>query len=89
MMNNKKANAFAWITALGTLFIVGLLFVVLTNPITLIFNATNFTSNSTQYATTRSLLETTWSWWPALVLLGTLLWVFVQTLRRDTYGGYG
>jgi len=86
---NKKANAFAWITALATLFIVGLMFVILTNPIESIFNMTNYTGNYTPYNQTRSMLQTTWSWFPALVLLGVVLYVIIQTLRHDTYGGYG
>lgn len=85
---NKKGNAFAWITALGTLFVVAIVFLLLTNPINLIFSATNYTGWNANYQNTRDLLQTVWTWWPAFVLLGVALFVLVQTLRRDTYGGY-
>jgi hypothetical protein len=87
MLMNKKANAYAWISAIGTLFIVAIAYLVFTQPIELIF-ASTAAANFTGYTTTRNLLQTTWQWWPALVLLGVILFVFVQTLRRDTYGGY-
>jgi hypothetical protein len=85
---NKKGNAFAWITALGTLFIVAIIFLLLTNPMNQIFDATNYTGWNANYQNTRSILQTVWTWWPAFVLLGVALFVLVQTLRRDTYGGY-
>jgi len=84
---NKKANAFAWISAIGTLFVVAIVYVIMTKPFEYIYDITA-SANFSGYNETRQLLQTTWQWFPAIILLGVILWVFIQTLRRDTYGGY-
>lgn len=87
MMKNKKGNAFAWISAIGTLFLVAIVYVIMTKPFEHIYSITS-AANFTGYETTRQLLQTTWQWWPVIILFSVILFLFVQTLRRDTYGGY-
>lgn len=84
---NKKGNAFAWVSAIGTLFVLAIAYVVMTQPFEYIFSTTA-AANFSGYTETRSLLQTTWQWFPAIILFGIVLWVLLQTLRRDTYGGY-
>lgn len=84
---NNKGNAFAWISAIGTLFVVAIVYIIMTKPFEYIYEVTA-AANFTGYTETRQLLQTTWQWWPAIVVFGVILWVFIQTLRRDTYGGY-
>lgn len=87
LFENKKGNAYAWISAIGTLFLVAIVYTIMTKPFEMIYDATAG-ANFSGYNETRALLQTTWQWWPAIVLIGVILFVFVQTLRRDTYGGY-
>lgn len=87
---SRKANAFVWIIGLAGLFYVAMAYLSLTGPFETIYNSTgNLSFTYAPYNSTRVLLRTTWQWWPALVVLGIVVWMFAQTLRRDNYGGYG
>lgn len=86
--HNKKANAFAWLSALGALFIIALTYLTLTPAFDQVYNATGNYTGWDNYNSTRAKLVTSWSLWPAIALLGIIVFALVQTLRNDPYGGY-
>lgn len=83
---NRKANAGVWLIGLGTLFVVGIMFLSMTPAFNTITNlpTSNFT---TEQLSVWTQFQTTWTLWPALVIFGIIIYAFVWTVRTDTYGG--
>lgn len=85
----NKGSAFIWVFALSSLFILALVYLSLTQPINSIKAqlepGTNFTTEQNQ---TWQFIFNTWVWFPAIMLLGIVLYAVLRTLRSDTGGGY-
>lgn len=88
MKQNKKGNAVVWLFALASLFILAVAYLSYTpayNGIVNSIDTSNFTAAQTS---TWQKLNTAWVWWPALMLLGIIVYAFINTLRTDTFGGF-
>lgn len=85
--DDEKGNAYAWIAGLAGLFIISLAYLTMTPAVEQVYNVTASNTTLFQYNETRTVIQTAWSTWPILLLLAVALWVIVQALRRDQYGG--
>lgn len=83
---NKKGNAFVWIT--GVFSVIAIAIGFLTTVPVLDALDENLASNLTaEQNTTYHRITSVHNWWPALALIGVIIWVFASTVRTDTYGG--
>ena len=79
----KKAQLTVWFFALIFLFIVALVYIVMTKPYITIRDmfAPNFTG--TEFEPTLDKINTFWTVWPILVIVGVFIWAFVQGQRQS------
>lgn len=82
-MNDKKGQAFVWLTALMLIFSVGLIYIVMSRPFEVVLDTGRTLVNSTEYKNTFTQLNTFWKLWPVLVVVGLLMWAFLESMRRD------
>lgn len=80
---NKKGQAYVWIFALAFLFMIGVVYIIMTKPFITIHDifAPNFTG--TQYEPTIQKIRTFWVVWPILVTVGIIIWALLSSMRRD------
>lgn len=87
---NKKANAYIWLATIATLIVVAIAYLTNTGVLNGFADATasqraSWTADQNQ---TWNQIFTSWLWWPALVIIGTLIWAIGRTISTDPYGGY-
>lgn len=89
LFESRKGNAFAWLSAMGALVFLAIMYLVFTQ----VWNAfdnnlprDDFTSEQND---TWTMLDTSWQWWPGLLLFGIIIYAINNTLRTDRYGGQG
>ena len=87
VFSNRKGVAFIWLGILFVIVAMGLLFLILDQPLNKIreLNEDNFTG--TIYEPTFDKIYTVWDKWPVLFLLGVMLFGILSTLRKDQHGG--
>ena len=82
-LRGKRGAAFVWLSALMAIFMVGLLYLVMTQPYMTVYDYVDARVNSTDYDTTFTQIRTYWRAWPLLVLAGLIMWAFIATMRKD------
>ena len=94
IMHNKKGDGWVFLVGLISLFFVGLVYIVMTQPFYQINDAINNSmSNADPTILARSQdsfsrINTVWNWWPIIVILGIILWVILNMIRRQPYQYY-
>lgn len=88
-MKNKKGNAFVWVASIGALAVIALAYLTMTQAFNATTDAIDQTGFTTAQNTTFAVILNSWNWWPALMIVGVIFYVVMNTLRRDTYGGAG
>lgn len=87
LLRSKKANALAWLIALVLVFVIGLVYAVMTHPFTMIYDKLypNVTANPSEaaYTPTFDKISNVWKIWPILVILGVIIWAIVETVNRN------
>lgn len=88
---NKKGNAaIAWLVVLVIVFVLGVVYVSMTQPYQEIHNKFYPDLNET-YQPTALRIQGVWKMWPILMILGVILWALVKSAqgRNDVGGFYG
>lgn len=85
---NKKGSVFAWVTITVSIFIVAILYMILTQPVIEIQKATNSTLNDSDYASTYNATIMVWKYWPLMMLLGLIIVGIIISIKREPYTGF-
>lgn len=82
----KKAHSFVWLYVIVSIFGMGLLYIVFSQPFDNVsdYMSTNLTGS--RYESTYTKLIGIWNFWPLIFLIGILIFGIVTTMRRDEYG---
>lgn len=83
MINKKRGQAFVWVFALAFLFMVGLIYIVMTKPFILVHDLLTPNLTGTEFEPTIDKIVTFWRVWPILVIVGIILWALLSSMRRD------
>lgn len=85
---NKKASIWGWFMITVAVFVIAILYMILTKPVIEIQKATNDTLNDSDYATTYNQVITVWKYWPIVMLLGLIILGIMMSLKKEPYTGY-
>lgn len=83
LLKNKKGSAFVWIVFLISLAAVGIVYTIMAQPFSLIYNATWDDIEGTPGEDTINKLVTIYKISPLIVVAGLIIWAFVHMVRRD------
>ena len=84
----KRGSVFAWVTITVAVFIVGILYMILTQPVIEIQKATNSTLNDADYASTYNSVIMVWKYWPLIMLLGLIIVGIIISIRKEPYTNF-
>jgi len=85
---NKKASAFVWFTATILVFAIAIIYIIMTQVVIPIQQATNSTLDDPDYASTYNTVILVWKYWPIMLLVGIIIISVVVGIRREPYTGY-
>ena len=85
---NKKAQAFVWLSIIVSIFAMGLLYIMLDQPLEQIKTGTSSNFTGSRYESTYKKLNTIWDWWLLLFLLGIFIYGVLTILKRSDYNVY-
>ena len=85
---NKKAQAFVWLSIMVSIFAMGLLYIMLDQPLEQIKTETASNFTGSRYESTYKKLNTIWDWWLLLFLLGIFIYGVLTILKRSGYDVY-
>jgi len=81
----KKAqgtgNLVVWIMALIFLFMIALIYIIMTKPFILIRDKFDDNFTGSDFEQTFDRLNTFWRLWPVLVIFGVILWAVVSSMN--------
>lgn len=83
MPKGKKGVAFIWLTALLLIFTVALIYISMTRPFEIVKETVEDIVTDPDYENTFEILHTFWKLWPILVVIGVLIWAYLESMRRD------
>lgn len=86
---NKKGSAFVWLIVMFSIFALGLVYMLLSQPIRVIQDATNETLNDPDYAQSYNTTILAWKYAPILIIIGLIIWGIISSLKREPFSGYG
>lgn len=80
---SKKAQIVVWMFALVFLFMISLVYIIMTKPFITVHDtfASNFTG--TIYEPTFEKIRTFWVIWPILVIVGVFIWAILSSMRSN------
>lgn len=82
MMRRKKkgqAQLMVWFLALLFLFMIALVYIIMTKPFILVRDKFEQNFTGTEFQATFDKINTFWTVWPILVIVGVIIWAFVST----------
>jgi len=84
-MKKKKAQGqlAVWVYALLFLFMISLIYIIMTKPFIYIRDKYDSNFTGSQFEDTYKKINTFWTLWPILVIVGVLLWAFVSTMSQS------
>lgn len=83
MRKDKKGQELAvWIFALIFIFMISLIYIIMTQPFVFIRDkfAPNFTG--TEFEDTFNKIDTFWKTWPVLLIFGVIIWALVSSAKQ-------
>ena len=87
-----KGSVYVWLMALTGLFVVSLIWIIFSNVMFdhLFPLVSNATAANPDAQATIGYLQTAWSYWPVILLVGFILLMIVSAQRREPeqYGYY-
>ena len=83
IINQKKGQVVVWIFALVFLFMIALIYIIMTKPFLLIRDRFEANFTGTEFEETFTRLNTFWRIWPILVVLGVFLWAVLSTIKQN------
>ena len=87
VFSNRKGIAFVWLGILFVIVAMGLIFLVLDQPLTKVRDMNGDKFTGTIYEPTYDKMNTVWDKWPVIFLLGVILFGVLTTLRKEQNGG--
>ena len=85
---NKKGSAYAWFMATVSLFAIGLIYMIMTQPIIKIQQATWSQVEGSEYAQTYNTTVLVWKYWPVVLIIGIIIVAIFASIKREPYTGY-
>ena len=85
---SKKAQAFVWLSVMVAIFAMGLLYIMLDQPLEQIKTEVGGNFTGSRYESTYKKVNTIWDWWLLLFLLGVFIYAIITALRRNNYEIY-
>jgi len=79
----KKAQAFTWLYTLFVIFAMALVYIVLDQPYQKISDVFQGNFTGTAYEPTYNKIQTIWTMWLLIFLIGVLIWGVLTALRRQ------
>ena len=83
MRKQRKAQVTVWIFALLFLFMIALVYIIMTKPFLLVRDKFEGNFTGTEFEETFTRLNTFWKIWPILVTLGVFLWALLSTIKTN------
>lgn len=80
---SKKAQVSVWLFALLFLFMTGLVYIIMTKPFLMVRDKFESNFTGTEFEGTFNKLNTFWTVWPILVVVGVLIWAFLTSTRQN------
>tara|TARA_Y100000310_G_scaffold27067_1_gene25755 strand:+ start:43 stop:306 length:264 start_codon:yes stop_codon:yes gene_type:complete len=81
-MLGKKGGVGAWLFVLVSVFMVAVVYIILTEPWTIIYDT--FSADlSSEYAPTATRIQNIWKNWPIITILSLIIAGFILMLRRE------
>lgn len=81
-INTKKAQVAVWLFALLFLFMIALVYTIMTKPYILIRDKFAPNLSGTEFQPTLDKLDTFWIVWPILVVVGVFIWAFLTSMQQ-------
>ncbi len=83
-MKKGQTELMAWLFVLLFLFLISLVYLVMTKPFILIRDkfADNFTGS--EFESTFDKINTYWKVWPVLLITSVIIWGFVMVMRPSS-----
>ena len=75
----KRGQITVWFFALVFLFIIALVYIVMTKPYIAVRDLIGPNFTGTEFQPTFDKINTFWTLWPVLVIIGVFIWAFVQS----------
>jgi len=89
VLDNKRGSAFTWVMITVMVFSIGLIYMVMTQPIIAIQSTTwSYVKNDTDYAQSYNTVVMVWKYWPIVVLIGLIIVGIMMSLKQEPYTGY-
>jgi hypothetical protein len=85
---DKRGSVWAWFVVTISVFIIAIVYMIMTKPIIEIQKVTNETLNDSDYASTYNRVITVWKYWPIVMLLGLILVGVMYSIKKEPYTGY-
>lgn len=88
---NKRGAALIMISAIIAIFTILTVYYATTKPFYTLndnFNASMTAQGNTQAVTSLGRLDTVWRWFPIIMVIGVLFWLFLKLLRRQEQNYY-
>lgn len=78
----KGSAAYVFIVLLASLFVIGLIYVVMARPFDIIYTSlySNITSDMQP---TAQKIRSVWIMYPMIVIFGLIVWAIISTLKRE------
>ena len=80
---DQRGSAFAWMTILISIFIVILLWVVLTEPIDQVTTAFENRMPTDNAVSTFNALKMVWNIWPIILIIFLVIYGIMNSLKRE------
>ena len=80
--DSKKGIAFVWLGVLVVIFIIGLFYVLLNEPITIVKGITKDNVTGTPYEKTYNQMNTIWDYFLVVFVLMAMAFLVLSSIRR-------
>ena len=79
-----QSELFVWFFALLFLFMISLVYLIMTKPYILIRDKFEANFTGTEFESTFDKINTYWKVWPVLLIGSIVIWAIVSTMRPST-----
>lgn len=85
LLKHRKGQAFIWLGVMAFIFIMGLFYVILSQPVAKVAEITQGNFTGTDYEPTYNKLMTIWDYWLVLFIIGIILFALLSAMRKRDY----
>lgn len=84
----KQGSPAAWLMFLIGLFAIGLVYVVFTEPFSMLYDQLYPAINNTGFSTSATRVHTVWKVFPVILIVALGIWAILRTVRREPDSGF-